>query len=81
MSDRWSAFAPGRVNLMGGPDYNEVFVLPCALGAGVWVAARRRRDGRITVTSRQAQPGPVTLEIAAIEPGCVSGWASRAWTW
>ena len=21
-------FAPGRVNLLGGPDYNEVFVLP-----------------------------------------------------
>ena len=28
-------FAPGRVNLLGGPDYNEVFVLPFALGAGV----------------------------------------------
>ena len=23
-------FAPGRVNLLGGPDYNEVFVLPFA---------------------------------------------------
>jgi len=28
-------FAPGRVNLMGGPDYTEGFVLPFALGAGV----------------------------------------------
>jgi galactokinase len=28
-------FAPGRVNLLGGPDYIEVFVLPFALGAGV----------------------------------------------
>ena len=31
-------FAPGRVNLLGGPDYNEVFVLPFALGAGVFAA-------------------------------------------
>jgi galactokinase len=69
-------FAPGRVNLMGGPDYNEVFVLPCALGAGVWAAAGRRRDGRIAVTSRQTRPGPVALEIAALEPGSVTGWAA-----
>lgn len=26
-------FAPGRVNLMGGPDYTEGFVLPFALGS------------------------------------------------
>lgn len=71
-------FAPGRVNLMGGPDYNEVCVLPYALGAGVWAAASRRRDGRIAVTSRQAGTEPVVLSIATLEPGSVSGWAAPA---
>jgi len=47
-------FAPGRVNLMGGPDYTEVFVLPVTLGAGVCAAASRRSDGRIALVSRQA---------------------------
>jgi galactokinase len=28
-------FAPGRVNLMGGPDYTELFVLPFALSNGL----------------------------------------------
>lgn len=71
-------FAPGRVNLMGGPDYNEVFVLPLALRAGVRAAASRRRGGRITLTSRQAGPDPVVLPIATLEPGSVSGWAAPA---
>ena len=35
-------FAPGRVNLLGGPDYNEVLVLPFALGARVPSGAARR---------------------------------------
>lgn len=69
-------FAPGRVNLMGGPDYNEVFVLPFALPAGVYAAASRRRDGQIAVTSRQAGPGPAVLSIATLQPGSVSGWAA-----
>ena len=46
-------FAPGRVNLMGGPDYTEGFVLPFALGAGVTVAAARQTDRRIALVSRQ----------------------------
>ena len=46
-------FAPGRVNLIGGPDYNDVFVLPFALGAGVGVAASRRSDRRLALISRQ----------------------------
>ena len=44
-------FAPGRVNLIGGPDYNEVFVLPFALRSGVCAAASRRPDGLIAVVS------------------------------
>jgi galactokinase len=71
-------FAPGRVNLLGGPDYNEVFVLPFALGAGVFAAAARRPDGRITLTSRQAAGDPVPLSAGALEPGSVGGWAAYA---
>jgi len=69
-------FAPGRVNLLGGPDYNEVFVLPFAIGAGVSVAASRRGDGRIALTSRQAGGEPAVLAIGALEPGSVTGWAA-----
>src|SRR5262252_5355669 len=71
-------FAPGRVNLMGGPDYNEVFVLPFALGAGVRAAASRRRDGRIVLTSRQAGGAPVVLSMGTLRPGSVGGWAAPA---
>jgi len=48
-------FAPGRVNLMGGPDYTEVFVLPFALPIGVYAAASRRSDRQIAL----AQPDPI----------------------
>ena len=69
-------FAPGRVNLIGGPDYNEVFVLPFALGAGVTAAAARRSDRRIALVSRHVPGERVVLDIDALEPGSVSGWAA-----
>ena len=71
-----TSFAPGRVNLLGGPDYHEVFVLPFALGAGVGVAASRRPDRRVAVASRQEGGEPVLLDIDALEPGSVTGWAA-----
>ncbi|HTX25999.1 MAG TPA: galactokinase [Streptosporangiaceae bacterium] len=69
-------FAPGRVNLIGGPDYNEVFVLPFALGSGVSAAAARRSDRHIGLVSRQAGGEPVLLDIDTLEPGSVTGWAA-----
>lgn len=43
------AFAPGRVNLIGEhTDYNQGFVLPCALPFGTVVAAGPRADGNIS---------------------------------
>ena len=77
-------FAPGRVNLIGGPDYNEVFVLPFALGAGVFAAASRRSDRRIALTSRHAGGEPVLLAIDTLEPASAAagppirpGWPGR----
>jgi galactokinase len=69
-------FAPGRVNLIGGPDYNEVLVLPFAVGAGVSAAASRRSDDQIIVSSRQAGREPVSLRIDELEPGSADGWAA-----
>ena len=69
-------FAPGRVNLIGGPDYNEVFVLPFALSSGVCAAASRRPDGQIALASRQAGGGAVLLPIETLKPGSVAGWAA-----
>jgi galactokinase len=68
-------FAPGRVNLMGGPDYTEGFVLPFALGAGVTATAGRRKDRRIALVSRQQRTDPIVLDIDTLEPGSVRGWA------
>jgi len=69
-------FAPGRVNLLGGPDYNDVCVLPFALGPGVYAAAARRPDRRLAVASRQAGGETAVLDIDALEPGSVTGWAA-----
>ena len=69
-------FAPGRVNIIGGPDYNEVFVLPFALGFGVSAAASRRTDRRIRLTSRQLGDEPMVRSIDTLEPGSVQGWAA-----
>ncbi len=42
------AFAPGRVNVLGEhTDYNDGFVLPCAIGAGTYAAVGPREDCRI----------------------------------
>ena len=45
-------FAPGRVNLIGEhTDYNDGFVLPCAISRQTMVAARRRNDGQVRIVA------------------------------
>jgi galactokinase len=69
----WSA--PGRANLIGEhTDYNEGFVLPFAIAERTYVAAARRDDDTIAVTSA-AFPDVVRTPLQGVAPGAVAGWA------
>lgn len=48
VDDPFVFFSPGRVNLIGEhTDYNNGYVLPCALNYGTYLAIRKRSDNRI----------------------------------
>jgi galactokinase len=71
----WSA--PGRVNLIGEhTDYNDGFVLPFAIEARTYVAARVRGDAVLRMRSIQKHTGDVSIDLAEIEPGHPDGWAA-----
>lgn len=61
--------APGRVNLIGEhTDYNDGFVLPCAINYETVIAAAPRSDGRVRVMAadfgEQVSEFDLTTEIA-----------------
>jgi galactokinase len=46
--------APGRVNLIGEhTDYNDGFVMPCAIGLSTWVAISPRTDQKLVLRSEK----------------------------
>ena len=56
--------APGRVNLIGEhTDYNEGFVLPCAIDFATYVAAQSRPDGRIVATALDMNNTTISFQI------------------
>jgi galactokinase len=61
-----AARAPGRVNLIGEhTDYNEGWVLPCAIDRETRVMARVRSDGRVRVWSEDTKEECV-FEVADV---------------
>jgi len=78
------ARAPGRVNLIGEhTDYNDGFVLPCAISRQTMVAARRRDDRQVRIvagdlggaTTRFSLSGPITPDSSAPWSNYVRGVA------
>src|ERR1700690_322545 len=55
--------APGRVNLIGEhTDYNDGFVMPCAIGLSTRVAISPRQDRKLVVLSDEF-PEPFEFDL------------------
>jgi len=59
------ARAPGRVNLIGEhTDYNDGFVLPCAINHDAWVAVAPRADDQVQVLALDVSEDPDSFTLA-----------------
>ena len=66
--------APGRVNLIGEhTDYNDGFVMPCAIGLGTRVAISPREDRQLVIQSKQF-PGQFTFDLDALPERSSGAW-------
>lgn len=72
------ARAPGRVNLIGEhTDYNDGFVLPCAISKQTMAAVRGRQDGLFKIVSADLQNASVEFAIDdARRPGSEAPWSN-----
>lgn len=69
------ARAPGRVNLIGEhTDYNDGFVLPCAIGPATMVAASKRSDHEIRIVAADFGNAKNSFDLSAIAKSDL-GWA------
>ena len=70
------ARAPGRVNLIGEhTDYNDGFVLPCAIGPATMVAASKRADREVHVIAADFGGASDRFDLGAILHS-ERGWAN-----
>lgn len=67
--------APGRVNLIGEhTDYNDGFVMPCAIDFAAFVAASERQDRKIRVASSNFD-GEYEFDLDAPNVEITENWA------
>ncbi len=73
------ARAPGRVNLIGEhTDYNDGFVLPCAIGFQTQVALRPRTDGAVRVLALDAAAAAGAPQATAMDEFLAQARPARA---
>lgn len=66
--------APGRVNLIGEhTDYNEGFVLPCAIGFQTWIAIAPRDDHKLVIQSENF-PGKFEFDVRSLPEKRLGNW-------
>ena len=72
------ARAPGRVNLIGEhTDYNDGFVLPCAISRQTMVAARWRNDGQVRIVAGDLGGATTSFPLAEpIMPDSAAAWSN-----
>src|ERR1700756_100000 len=76
MADHVTAFAPGRVNLIGEhTDYNDGLALPFAIGEGVTVTATPDDGDQVSVYAADLRAHD-TFDLRS--PSRVSGWRAFA---
>ncbi len=77
MSSQASAYAPGRVELLGNhTDYNEGVVLGAAIDRGVRVNGARREDDVIRIRSDDF--GELEIRLPELRPQIGNRWANYA---